>query len=212
MKKIILTALVLTSAIAAWALTKADIFNDANPITWLGLDFSQVRFIGQATQWKDAGEITPSAMRDKYFPGWNQLFINEPKKFNVADAVHRSDVQYATDVTEKANNKITSKDFFTDDPDQYQLLDEAKVSSLVKKYNFQGKSGIGFMFFVEGMNRGKEEASAWVTFVDMNSKTVLFTARETGKAGGFGFRNFWAKTFANMLKSVESDYKKWKKS
>jgi len=211
MKKIILTALVLTSAIITWAMTKADIFNESNAITWLGLDFSQVRFIGQATQWKDAGEITPSAMRDKYFPGWNDLFVSEPKKFNVADAVHRSDVQYATEVTEKSNGKISSKDFFTDDAGQYQLVDEQKVSSLVKKYNFQGKTGIGLMFFVEGMNRGKEEASAWVTFVDMNSKTVLLTVRETGKAGGFGFRNYWAKTFANMLKSVQSDYKKWKK-
>jgi len=50
----------------------------------------------------------------------------------------------------------------------------------------------------------------WVTFVDMNKKTVLFTKRLTEKSGGFGFRNYWAKTFNNALKDIDKDLKKWK--
>jgi hypothetical protein len=79
---------------------------------------------------------------------------------------------------------------------------------MVKKYDFNGKKGVGLMFFVDGMSKAKDEASAWITFVDMKSKKVLLTAHKTGKAGGFGFRNFWAKSFDNILDGVKSEVKK----
>jgi hypothetical protein len=88
-------------------------------------------------------------------------------------------------------------------------MDEKKVADLVKKYDFKGHSGIGMLFFVEGMSKGRESASMWVTFVDMKSKTVLLTKHMEGKAGGFGFRNYWAKSFLNVLKSIKEDWRSW---
>ncbi len=190
------------NAVGVFAQTKADIFNGSAEITWLGIDFTQTKFIGSATQFKDAGEISSSEFRDKYIPSWNQLFINEQKKYDVAKAVKRTEVKYAMDVTEKANNAIKG-DFFSNDPNDYKKLDEAKIANLVKNYNFQGKTGIGLMFFIDGMSKSKDEASGWITFVDMKSKKVLLTEYKTGKAGGFGFKNYWAKSFHNMLKSTE---------
>lgn len=184
------------------AQTKADIFGGSADITWLGIDFTQAKFIGTATQFKDAGEITSSEFRDKYIPGWNQLFLDEPKKYDVAEAVKRAEVKYAMEVTEKANNGIKGN-FFSNDPNDYKKLDEQKIANLVKNYDFQGKSGIGLIFFIDGMSKSKDEASGWVTFVDMKSKKVLLTEYKTGKAGGFGFKNYWAKSFLNMLKATE---------
>ena len=185
------------------AQTKADIFTGSADITWLGIDFTQTKFIGSAFQFKDAGEITSSEFRDKYIPSWNQLFINEQKKYDVAGAVKRAEVKYAMEVTEKANNGIKGN-FFSDDPNDYKKLDEQKIANLVKNYDFQGKPGIGMIFFIDGMSKKKEEASGWVTFVDMKSKKVLSTEYKTGKAGGFGFKNYWAKSFHNMLKGTDS--------
>jgi hypothetical protein len=181
---------------------KADIFNGSSEITWLGIDFSQAKFIGKAAQFKDAGEITNSEFRDKYVPGWNQLFIDEKKKYDVAGAVKRSEVKYAVEVTEKANSSFKGN-FFSEDPNDYTKLNEQKVADLVKSYDFQGNTGIGFMFFIDGMSKSKDEASGWVTFVDMKSKKVLLTEYKTGKGGGIGFRNYWAKSFYNMLKAAE---------
>lgn len=209
MKKLLVLAAVLLS-FTVFAQSKADVFNDNTPITWLGLDFSQLKFIGDASQWQDAGEITNSQMRDKYFPSWNNLFIAEKDKYKVADAVRRTEVAYAIEITEKANNSLKGN-FFESDGNKYQLLDEQKVTALVKKYDFKGNIGIGMMFFVEGMSKGREHGSMWVTFVDMKSKTVLLTKRVEGKAGGFGFRNYWAKTFVNALKTIKSDWKSWSK-
>lgn len=208
MKKLFFLAFALVCSIHLFAQSKADIFDANKEITWLGLDFSQMKFIGDAAQWKDAGEVTNSQMRDKYFPGWNNLFVNEKDKYKVADAVRRTEVLYAIDVTEKANNSLKGN-FFESDGNMYHSLDENKVSALVKKYDFKGHAGIGMLFFVEGMSKGRETASVWVTFVDMKSKKVLLTKQMEGKAGGFGFRNYWAKSFLNVIKAVKEDWRSW---
>jgi hypothetical protein len=208
MKKVFFLLAIASVTLNSLAQTKSDIWGNT-PITWLGLDFTQLKFIGSANQFKDAGTITASDMRNKYFPAWNNLFITEQKKYDVAGAVNRDNVSYATDVTDKANGASTSA-YFTDNPDDYQLLSAEKISALISHYDFKGKTGLGLLFFVEGMSKDRVEASMWVTFVNMGSKTVLLTKQVTGAAGGFGFRNYWAKTFLNVLNDI--DLKKWKKS
>ena len=209
MKKLLTLVVACVLSISLRAETKADIFNPAVPITWLGLDFSQLVFIGSATQYHDAGTVTGDDLRNKYFPGWNELVINEKEKYNVADAVHRTEVTYATEVTAKANKQIPDHDFFSTNESDFQKLTEQKIGDLVKKYDFQGKTGIGLMFFVDGMNKSAAKASVWVTFVDMKTKKVLFTEHEVEKSGGFGFRNYWAKSFYNVLITIKSNFKSW---
>ena len=194
--------LVCLNASVIMAQTKAEILSGSTDITWLGIDFTQTKFIGTANQFKESGEITSAEFRDKYIPGWNQLFRDEQKKYDVASAVKRAEVKYAMDVTEKANNGIKGN-FFSDDPNDYKKLDEQKINNLVKGYDFQGKTGTGLIFFIDGMSKSKDEASGWVTFVDMKSKKVLLTEYKTGKAGGFGFKNYWAKSFLNILKATK---------
>jgi hypothetical protein len=191
---------ICTSVTTTFAQTKDDILSGNADITFLGLDFSQTKYIGDATQYKDAGVITNDDFRDKYTIGWNQLFIDEQKKYDVAKAIdYKKDIPYDLDITEKANNEL-KKDFFSNDLSDYNKLTADKINAIVKRYNFQGKKGIGMIIFVEGMSKGKVEAGAWVTFVDMGTKKVLLTGYETGKAGGFGFKNYWAKAFLNILK------------
>ena len=187
--------------------SKDDLMNGSSDVTWLGMDFTQAKFIGAATQFKDAGEITNSEFRDKYISGWNNLFVNEEKKYNVAKVVHRTEIKHGMEVTEKVNNGI-KKDFFSNNPDEYMTLDAEKVAGLIKKYNFEGKTGIGLIFFIEGMSKGKDQASAWAAYVDMKSRSVILSKHLTGKAGGFGFKNYWAKSFYNILQ--DADYKDWK--
>ena len=209
MKKLLLLLLTARISFGGYGQTKSDIFGTA-PITWLGLDFTHLKFIGSAAQFKDAGTITNADMRTKYFTAWNNLFVAEQKKYNVADAVHRDNVSFATEVTQNANDRSTAE-YFTEKADDYQRLNEDEISKMVAHYDFKGKTGIGLLFFVEGMSKEKVEASMWVTFVDMGNKKVLLTNRMTGSSGGFGFRNYWAKSFYNVLQDMDSELKKWKK-
>lgn len=211
MKRIItLLLLTLATTFTGFAQTKSDVFNSSTELTWLGLDFTHVNFIGSATQWQDAGEITSAQLRDKYFVSWNELFVNEKEKYNVAKATNRTEVKYATDVTTTANSKST-RDYFVNDPGAFRHLDADAVAKIVKGYNFKGNKGIGMMFVVEGMSKSAERASMWVVFVDMGTKNVLFSKQMEGEAGGFGFRNYWAKPFMKVLKEVGSNFNKWGK-
>jgi hypothetical protein len=213
LKSLIAFLFVVVSSQTLLAQTKANIFDEQTPITWLGLDFSQTKFIGAATKGvvSDKGTVSNDEFRDVFTYQWNELFIDEMKKYDVAKAVHRKSVKYAIDVTIKANKALTKKDFFSNNPSDFKLINESTIADLVKNYDFQNNEGIGMMFFVEGMSKGQEAVGVWVTFVDMKSKTVLLTDYQTEKPGGFGFRNYWAKPFYVIIKEMDSKFKRMNK-
>jgi hypothetical protein len=191
------------------AQTKADVFDAATDVTWLGLDFSKAQFLGNAYQFGEAGEITNSQLVNTYIPSWNQLFITEAKKFDVAGAIRRTAVNYYLDATAKSNSEIKNN-FFINNSADLILLNEKEIANLVKGYNFQqSNTGIGLMFIVERLDKSQNSLTAWITFINLKTKTVLLTVRESGKPMGFGFRNFWAGGFYNILKNLKSDFRKW---
>lgn len=177
-------------------------------LTFLGMDFSQTKYIGPPTEHKGVAEVTNDEFRDRYTTAWNRLFIDEPKKYDVAKMVLRPSVKYALDVTEKANAGI-KKEFFGYSPEQFATLDAKKIGDLVSAYDFQGRTGTGLLFFVEGMNKNLREAGAWVTLVDMSTKKVLSATYATGRCGGWGFRNFWANSWLLIMKKTEAGFRKF---
>lgn len=210
-KWLIVIFLIVTNAGSLLAQSKADVFDSKIPVTWLGVDYSQAKFIGSATA-KDV-VISNDEFRDNYVSSWNYLFINEQKKYDVAKALHRESVKYAIDVTLQANKQLTKKDFFSNNPSDFKLINESTIADVVKNYDFQKTDGgIGLIFFVEGMSKGAASMGIWVTFVDMKSKSVLYTTYQTGKPGGFGFRNYWAKPLYTVLKEMELNFSSWNKN
>jgi hypothetical protein len=202
----VLVAFIIATCVhSAIAQTKADIFNPKTKITWLGLDFSQTKFIGSEAAYKATGELINSDFVNRYIPAWANLFITEPTVYNVAKAVHRDSVHFALQVTEKANAAIT-KNFFDDKPSDFSTLKEQDITELVKNYDFQGQKGIGMLFFVDGMSKATHSAGAWVTFVNMDNKTMILTLFRTGDSRGFGFRNYWAHSWFNILRNFKDDY------
>lgn len=209
-KNLMLILLMFISSMNLMAqFTANDVFNPKTPMTWLGVDFSEVRFIGPATGWGEVSTKSPTEMRDKYFPEWNSLIINEFEKFKIEDAVARLELDKNIDAVSKANEKTNKKELFSENISDYQSLDEETIKSMLKKYDFSGKDGLGFLLVAEGMSKGREEASYWATFVDMRTKKVLFTKRITGKALGFGFRNYWAGSMKNVFKTMKKEFKNW---
>lgn len=212
MKHFIILCLGILLSTSAFSASRDDVFDELVEVTWLGVDFTHMKFIGDAAQWQDVGEITNSEMRNKYFVSWNELFENEPDKYDVAKAISRANIKYALDVTGAANNADDDgKNYFTDNAEAYYGLSKDKIQKYVQSYNFRGNKGIGMMFFMEAMYKDKKSGSMWVAFVDMDNKKLLFTERVEGNSGGFGFRNYWAKSLYNGLKDVGDNWKKWRK-
>jgi hypothetical protein len=95
----------------------------------------------------------------------------------------------------------------------FHRFTDADVAKIVSSYNFNGKKGVGLMFVTEAMSKSKKAVAVWVTLLDMQSKKVLMTERvegQVGKFGGFGFRNYWASAFKDVIDNIrKKGYDDW---
>ena len=194
------------------AQTIKDVFTSSGTsILYLGIDFTQTRLIGEAT-------VKGIDMRDKYFPGINDLVINEPKKFDLQKAFNKTKINNDLGIVAKRNKNVNAEDIMSANSSDYSRLKEEDINKLVREIDFEQKKGIGLLFIVEGMIKGAKKgddsySSVWVTIVDMGANKVLMTERMEGNtSGGISFRNYWANTIYDVIEHIDKKkYKKWKK-
>ncbi|EDO26729.1 predicted protein [Nematostella vectensis] len=124
--------------------------------------------------------------------------------------MYRKNVDYATEVV-AAVNENADKDHFDHGTDEFRHLSEDDVAKMVKAYDYKDRTGLGMVFIVEGLHKEAKKASIWVAYVNMGTKELLLAKQIEGKAGGFGFRNYWAKSYFNGLREVKDNFGKWKK-
>jgi hypothetical protein len=207
LKKLILLPLAFTAILASSsAQTLKEVFSSSEtPVLYLGIDFTKARLIDDAT----ANEID---IRDRQFAGINDVVVNEPKKYDLKGALHKSVVDHDLSLVGKRNSKVNAEEIKSSSTADFRRLKEADITTLVKGFDFGGKSGIGLLFVVEGMSKAEKAAAVWVTFVDMKAKKVLLTERVEAKvAMAFGFRNYWASSFKNLIETIEKKkYNEWK--
>lgn len=185
--------------------TMSDVFNKNTDLVFLGLDLTQAKFVGSI------GFSDPDAIKNNHIVSWNKLIVAEPKKFSLQEAFKYPGDKYFTNVDDMLElNK--SVDVAKNTTDGVAGFDKATVENSVARYKLTPKEGVGVVYVVESLQHGAKVLTAWVTFVDLKTKKVLYTELMEGKAAGFGFRNFWAGGVANINKSVAAKYKEWSKS
>lgn len=200
MKKLILIAgiFLVFSFVSKGQYTPADVFKVDN-ITWYGLDFSNIKLIGSE------GFTDPYAVKNQFFDSWNNLIITETDKYDLAGFFHKSFVENDLSIVQERN--------MLPDPDELVIntdysLGEDEVKKIISEYDITDKEGIGLVFIMESFNKTDEKGYMWVSFFDIETKEVLLSNKMSGKVGGFGIRNYWAKSFYSVMKSIEK--KKWK--
>jgi len=200
-KQFILLAVIMILVPLAKAQDASMIFN-SKECTWFGLDFSQSRMIGSE------GFQDPYQIKNHFFDSWNQLVVAEADKYNIGRAFLKDNVNYYLDAVEKRNELPNMDDLVINS--EYTIPEE-QVSVMIREYDMGDVTGLGIVFIVEAFDKLSETGRFWVTMFDAGTKEVLLTQKLTGKAGGFGIRNYWAKSYYNVLKDIEKDqYKKWR--
>ncbi len=175
--------------------------------TWFGLDYSEAYFIGSE------GFTNPSDIKDRYFNSWNLLIKNEYEKYNLGKFFKKSKVEISLDNVNAVNQEVNIYDRVIDDNGKMLHLDDAKVQEMINKYNFtEDQEGLGIVFIVESYSKTAVIANYFVTFFDIKTKKVLLTERMEGKPGGFGLRNYWARSYYNVFNTIyKKRYKAWAK-
>jgi len=189
------------------AQTKSDVFRKEVAVTWLGLDFTNAKLIGDRERFGGESDVR------HLMEAWNGLILAEPEKFDVAKAIGRSKLENAVEVTNEHNAELDVMSMFSESENDHLHVKPSDVEQIVGDYDFKGKSGIGLMFVVESFNKINEEGSLYVTFINMDSKEVIFTERMVAEPKGFGMRNFWAgAVYGIITKMQKKDFEKWRKT
>ena len=206
MRTRILSLLLVLFSVQVNAQTAQDVFKSGTPVTWLGLDFTEARFIGDRERLGSHSDVL------HLMEAINQLIINEPTKYDIAAAIARTRVEKSINVTSNHNAQLDVSELLSDQSRDYQRLKASDIEEIVSGYNFDDLDGIGLMFNVESFSKMDESASVWVTFINLNTKEVLFTQRMTGKPGGFGLRNFWGRSIYNIIGDIKKkEFEMWRR-
>jgi hypothetical protein len=160
-------------------------------IVFFGIDYSLARF-------SYISESSAYAVR--IMPEINRLFITEAKKYDAGKLMGKNVVKISLNYANSVTDKLSDSNVIADE--DYKISED-DVRALVAKYPDSNDEGIGLVFIAEQMSKKDAAGSYYVTFFSLKTREVLTTCRDTGKAGGFGMRNYWAATIYSLMK-------KWK--
>ena len=132
----------------------------------------------------------------KAFEGINMLFITEPDKYDFSKLLKRRVKTYIEPVIEKnakndyANLKTLNLDY-----------EEIDLSSIIQEYDLPQEEGVGVIFIAKLLNKPEATATYDLVKFDIESREILDKREVSGKAKGFGLRNYWAYTIYSVIKS-----------
>lgn len=159
-------------------------------VTWLGVDFSYAKFTLITED--------PATVVNTYFQSINNVIASEPEKYDIRKFFNKSDVTIHLDAVKEKNLKVDPSSLVIEN--DYNL-DAAEISKIVKGYNLKGMSGTGLVFIAGNLNKPKNTGSYYVVFFDMGSREIIDSKKYDGKAVGIGFRNYWAGSVYNIMKT-----------
>ncbi|SKC51342.1 hypothetical protein [Ohtaekwangia koreensis] len=206
MKQLKTLIILLFVASVTTAQDRSDVFKADTKITWLGLDFSKAKLIGDREKLGSESDI-------RYLlESWNKLIVNEEEKFDIALAIEKKKIEKNIQPTLDHNATLEVLSMLSNAEKDYLHLNRDGVAEIIASYDFKGLSGIGLMFNIESFSKLNEEASIWVTFINIDTKEVLFSERVTAEPRGFGMRNFWGGAlFVAIERIKKKEYEMWRK-
>jgi len=208
MKEKLIIVVLLTIAILGKSQTAADLFNPSDiEISWLGVDFSHVKLIGEFSQFSGAGEQSNIQIRDKYFVAWNKLILAEPDKYDIKEMLRIDTIIYDLDMLMEVNSATKLEDMESYNNPNFT---ENDIKNFISTYNTDDKVGIGIMFLAECLNKNEKVAYFHFIALSMKTKELLIHERLRGKPKGFGFRNYWAGSINRVIKEIKNErYEDW---
>jgi hypothetical protein len=209
MKKIFFILLLLTLIFSSNAQSAGDLFRADVPVTWLGIDYSHCKLIGNFAEFAEAGRKSTWQIRDTYFPKWNAIILNEPEKYDVKGMLRRGDIVYDLGMITAINAQTPLAEMEVFNPVIYS---EADIQSFVNQYDFKDKNGIGVVLITESLNKISPEAWYHFVAIDMGTGKVVLHERLRGQPSGIGLRNYWANSIHKVIENIQEYYYwEWKK-
>ena len=122
----------------------SDLTDETIPVTWLGLDFTEARFVVKPNLELD-NERLP------FLPKiWNDQVVSDETTYPLKKAFHRSSVTRDIDMMKMLNSRFNGEEMVTE---ELYLLYSYNIESAFSRYTFEGlQKGIGMVFIVEAID------------------------------------------------------------
>ena len=167
----------------------------SNELVWCGIDYTLVKFIGSADQFSDLPKI-----QNYYFRAWNEIIQAEKGKYDLNIAFSVATVHYNIENTILRSQERDMSGIIQFDP---YTIDEEQVKSVVMLNTDPSADELGAMFVMETLNKIEEVSTMWLAVFNLASGEILYMRRYSGSVGGFGFRNYYARSLYNVIKNLK---------
>ncbi|MEG1006926.1 MAG: hypothetical protein RSO15_11705 [Bacteroides sp.] len=186
--KQLLVALMLATVLPLFGQTPQEITS----ITFYGVDYSLVRVYGASE--------SPTQFRTA-FAAINDLFITEPKKYDISKFTGKKLDEISLDGVNRVNRKINLHDLITTTPDY--TPDAAQILQVVRRLYIEKKtSSTGAVVVAKLLSKADNRGTYELVYFDVATRKIIDSIALSGKAGGFGLRNFWAGSLYKALKDL----------
>lgn len=205
MKNAVLSLCFLAWAGIAQAQVITDVYN-ATDVTWYGLDFTQSKMVGDF-----GADGDPETIRDQYFKSWNTLLQNEREKYDLKKFFHKTKVEYSLEKVKERNKAVDASKLMLPAGSKVPQLSLATIEEITKEYVDAAKKGLGAFMIIESFDKSAQMGTVDVVFFDIETGKVYMAKRFSKEPGGFGLRNYWAKSVFLTLEEIEDKWAAWKK-
>ena len=178
-------------------------------ITFLGIDFSKCKLIGDFTEALGVGETGSGQTKNAYFKAWNNLVSGEREKYNIKAIVKNQNIVADIENVMKLNNAKP-----VDELTGYKQPDYTaeEIKKHVQQYNTASNKGLGVALLIECFDKNNNQAVIDFVVVDLSTKETILLKKITTTPQGLGLRNYWAGSIYEAFKYIERSFiKEWKK-
>ncbi|MEG1553478.1 MAG: hypothetical protein RSB93_00765 [Rikenellaceae bacterium] len=155
-------------------------------VDFYGIDFTDVNVIG-------ANETSEKFI--DAFEQINGLFFSEASKYNVAEFFN---LEVASTDTETATDQLDSLQNVKFKNQKHSNVDINKIVAAYPESDING-----FLIIAKELNKGANTGTFIAVMFNGQTKQILSQKEFTGKAHGFGLRNFWAGSFYDGMKRMK---------
>lgn len=172
-------------------------FLQVKEIMWTGINFSKAKFTKQGFDY-------PQEIIQHYFHDWNLLILNDQKKYDIRMSFRKPVMKYDLSQTTKLNKSIKVAHLLAKRIDIKDLLTEEALCEYVKTLEYPTEFRFALSFIVESFDTTTKKASIWVVITETTDKEMVLCENFLLTPSGFGTRNYWARTFYNLLFDIKS--------
>lgn len=188
-KTILITLLFAFTALAGYAKKEKET-SVVDSYTFYGVNYSKCHTYG----WGQDPQQTIGALSEI-----SRLFVTEMNKYDLAKFLGKKVNNMDVDVSVKQTLAKEPSTLETYSQDARLSVDT--IQAVIKGLELKDSTGYGLMIFGDFLNKKDQVGIYQYVFFDIATREIVEKWEASGSAGGFGLRNYWAKSVYNTLRT-----------